>query len=65
MIVEYCEVCEIKVKAEWCYKQEDDVFNLTATGDGPYCNRCFYFIRHIEALRDRVTDIEKKLREET
>ena len=60
---EYCEACETRVEPEWDHKEKADIFLTTDTGEGPYCSKCFYFIRHIEALRDRVTDIERKLRQ--
>ena len=60
MTVDYCNACDRSITHDF-----DGDFNYTDEGIGPYCETCWFFIRHIEALRDRVTDIEKKLREDT
>jgi hypothetical protein len=51
----HCSVCNTKVEVE-----VEEAFNYTADGDGPFCYTCWFFVQHIEALRDRVTDLEKK-----
>ena len=61
MIVEYCEACETKVSPTWDHKQKADVFNSTENGDGPFCDTCWFFMRHIEALLDRVTYLEDRV----
>ncbi len=54
---EFCEACDGKTGKSGKDSQ------YTEVGDGPFCDTCWFFMLHIEALRDRVTDIEKKLRE--
>jgi hypothetical protein len=50
----FCNVCNMRILIE-----RDSEFNYTSDGDGPFCDNCWFFVEHIEALRDRVTDLEK------
>ena len=58
MIADPCEACERMIHV---LNQRE--FHYTEQGDGPFCDPCWFFMRHIEALLDRVTDLEAKLRE--
>jgi hypothetical protein len=49
----HCSNCGCKVSVA-----EEEAFDYTADGDGPFCKQCWFFVQHIEALRDRVTDLE-------
>ncbi len=56
MIVESCEACTKQVAVHH-YEE----FNITVMGDGPFCDGCWFFMRHIETLRDRITDLEESV----
>lgn len=51
----FCDVCNTKITIG-----EGEQFDYTKDGEGPFCGTCWFFVLHIEALRDRVTDIEAK-----
>ena len=58
MTVEFCFACDRRFTFTEVNKP-----NYTNEGAGPFCDACWFFVGHIEELRDRVTDLEKKLRE--
>ncbi len=51
----HCIACTVGVEAD-----QDEEFNYTPTGEGPFCGACWFFVLHVEALRDRVTDLENQ-----
>jgi len=53
----FCAACDKRIEIG-----PGEEFNYTADADGPFCDRCWFFVLHIEALRDRVTDLEKEVR---
>ena len=55
MIVEYCKACERKITCNF-----DGDFNYTKEETGPYCDTCWFFIREIENLHNRITALEEK-----
>jgi hypothetical protein len=55
-----CEACNRKVSIHL-----GEEFDYTKEGAGPYCYVCWFFMRHIEALRDRVTDLEQQTKKQT
>ena len=54
---DYCRVCDVRVKPKWT-AQNEDKYNYISTFDGPFCDRCFFFMERIEVLSDRVVILE-------
>ncbi len=50
MIVEYCTACDKEIYVS--YKKD---FNYTELADGPFCDRCWFFIKQIQTLEERIT----------
>ncbi len=55
MRVEYCTACEKKIVYSF-----DSSINQTDEGIGPYCDTCWFFVREIQALHNRITALEEK-----
>ena len=60
MIVQDCDVCGKEIRVD----NADDLYYNYEMGYGPCCDACAFFVRHIEALRDRVTDLESRVKDE-
>lgn len=61
MIVKLCKVCDRNI----CVNCLDDL-NHTDDGGGPFCPQCWFFVKQIQALEERINDLERvttKLRE--
>lgn len=55
--LQYCVGCDKRIE-----KRPNEAFNYTETADGPYCDFCWHFILRIEALCQRVSDLEAHIR---
>ncbi len=55
MKVQNCDVCDSKIR-----RGGNAGFNYNKSYAGPYCDHCWHFVKCIEKLKDRVTDLEEK-----
>jgi hypothetical protein len=53
----YCTACDKHIE-----KKIREDFDYTRDGDGPYCAVCWHFILRIQALSDRISDLEQNAR---
>jgi hypothetical protein len=51
----FCDVCNAKITII-----EGEEFNYTENADGPFCDRCWFFVQRIESLGDRIKDLETR-----
>jgi len=58
MKYEFCTVCDNKTGKAGC----GDGSLYTNDGSGPYCDTCYHFQLQIEALADRICDLEQNAR---
>ena len=55
MITDYCNACNRSITHDF-----DGDFKYTDEGIGPYCETCWFFVREIQSLHNRITALEEK-----
>ncbi len=53
---DYCAACDCKIG-----NAEEDESRYTQEGAGPYCEKCWSFVKQIELLKNRVTELEQQV----
>ena len=57
MTTRACEACDKKIKREAIAG-----FNYTEEWCGPYCDTCWFFVKQIETLHNKVEALEGKVK---